>query len=141
MEEGREGVREGTLGRKGGKEGGRLGERYNKTLFSFKMFSLFLVIGFNQTEFVLLESNRAYQLRVAVLRGFLPQDISLEVTPVSGTASEEGGREGGREGEERGGERRGGEGSEGEGREGGNEGRRGGGKERGREDEWERERG
>ena len=70
------------------------------------------VVGFDRSEFILLERAESYELRVEVQTGTLPQDISLGVVTVPGSASE-GERGGGREGE--------------------GEGGRGGGRERGRE--------
>jgi hypothetical protein len=48
-----------------------------------------ILIGFNRSEFVLLERNESYSLRVDVRTGFLPQDIALELVVVPGTASPE----------------------------------------------------
>ena len=54
------------------------------------------MIGFNRSEFRLVERNFSYSLSVDVRSGFLPQSITLGLDAVPGTACE-GVREGGRE--------------------------------------------
>ena len=46
-----------------------------------------IVVGFNMSRYVLVERNEPYPLRVSVLKGFLPQSITLGVVTTPGTAS------------------------------------------------------